>query len=1095
MKIRNLVILYVGCLSALMTVRAVWAASTFSHVLSEHDHYIVRDRDVDEHITRVEGLILNLETGVRGWQITGEIAFRGPYDRSAQDRDTETEALIEVTHDDPVEMRIAQHLRAQIVAWDRDVARPLLALPGRGTPGAEYLTLTLDGQRRLDEIRMSLVTLRAGMEKRRNLADRALDGYQREIWMQGGMFGGIGLLLVVVLWFSAAKGLERSLKQLIHLAHAMTAGELTTVQVRSVAEVEELAEALSRMATQLAAERERERRFTHLGATLARGGGLQSVAETALQALIEDSAAIGGVLWIARDGKAKALAAMAIEPAELSGEGARRAYEVARSGRVRRMVFEDAGARDTQSARSRIIVPIVAGISVIGVIELIGAPTGTAGLEESLLRASTRIGLALQSAIEAAKTDGLTVALAKQRRQLETIFEALGGPVMLLDAAGEVQVANPAARRFFGCVVTDRNIDELGELVHMQLADGSPIRPDQTIREACLVRGQPLQDVVRWMVSTDGQARIGTVNGVPILHGERSIGAVVAFHDITEEHSLREHLASANECLRTQNEELASQQEELQAQAQELVTGQAELALRNEQLARSSRLKSDFLASMSHELRTPLNAVIGFSELLLIGDYGPVAPNQQAVLRDVLSAGSQLLTLINAVLDLSKIEAGRIETRSVPLDIAEAMTQACQLLASTARAREVTLTSRAAPGTLFALADPDRLRQVLLNLASNAVKFTKEQGSITLDASIQGGKLRVSVSDTGIGISPADAEKLFVPFSQIDSGYTRRFQGTGLGLSISKQLVELMDGEIGFTSELGKGSVFFFTLPLAPERPFLHSSRPAMHTIAPASSSLPQRGRPMVLVVENEEPDGRFMEMVIERGGFDVTRAHDAEGALEMLDAVRPALMVVDLGLPGLSGEALIERVRARGGLTRIPIAVFSARDLSREEITRLTPLVETILQKGTLSRDDLFHKLAVLCSPPRPTGPLRVLVIDDTALNRKLLRAMLQGPACEVVEATNGASGIKMARDMAPAVILMDMQMPGMDGLTATTQLKADPRTSGIPIIAVTAHAMAGDAERMLAAGCAGYVSKPISRAKLDEAMSSALRGVVQGT
>jgi PAS domain S-box-containing protein len=1090
MKIRPIVNLYVGGLFVLMTGRAVWTASTFDRVLSEYDQHIARDKEIDDHIDRVEELVINLETGVRGWQITGSAVFREPYDQGEQARDADTEGLIAVSRADLVEMQIAEQVRDRLVAWDSDIAQPLLAQPGGGSTSPEHLALTLEGKRRIDAIRMNFVTLRAGTEKRREIAAATLGAYRRDIWTHALMAFGLALVLLVAVWLSAAAAIERALRQLVEHAHRMLRGELAPIQVRSVGEIEDLAGLLSRMATQLAAERERERRFAHLGEALAKGGDLRGIADTALQALIADNAATGGVLWIARDGEVEAVAATAVEPSELAGEGARRALDVARSGRIRRVVLDEERAQDSRPARSSLMIPIAAGTTVIGVIELLGAPTSAAGLEQSLLAVLTRIGLglALQRVLDAVKTDGLIVALAEQRQRLETIFEALGDAVLFLDAAGQIQVANPAARRFFGRLVTDQNISQLDELAQKQLVDGSTLRPEQTIRGVCLVRGQPLLDVVRRMVSADGTVRIVVVNGVPILHSERSIGAVVVFHDITEEHSLRDDLARVNERLRKQNQELASQQEELQAQAEKLVTGQAELAIRNELLARSSRLKSDFLASVSHELRTPLNAVIGFSELLLVGSYGPVVADQERVLRDVLSAASQLLTLINDVLDLSKIEAGRIETHSVRVDIGEAMTQACHLVAGAARARSVTLASSVQEGALFVIADPDRLRQVLLNLVANAVKFTPPQGSVTLDASIQGEKLRVGVSDTGIGIAPADAEKLFVPFSQIDSGYTRHFQGTGLGLSISKQLVELMGGEIGFTSELGKGSVFFFTLPLASDRPLLHSSRPAPRASDSAPVASPQGSRPMVLVVENKEPDGRFIEMVIERGGFNVTRAHDAKAALEMIDAARPALMVVDLGLPGLSGEELIEQVRARGELPRLPIAVFSGRDLSRDERARLSPLVETILQKGTLSHAELFQRFAALCSLPEPTSPVRVLVIDDTALNRKLLRAMLQGPECEVLEAENGPNGIEAARTLAPAVILMDMHMPGMDGLTATAALKADARTSGIPVIAVTAHAMTGDAERMLAAGCVGYVSKPVSRTKLDEALDLAL-------
>jgi two-component system, cell cycle response regulator DivK len=204
------------------------------------------------------------------------------------------------------------------------------------------------------------------------------------------------------------------------------------------------------------------------------------------------------------------------------------------------------------------------------------------------------------------------------------------------------------------------------------------------------------------------------------------------------------------------------------------------------------------------------------------------------------------------------------------------------------------------------------------------------------------------------------------------------------------------------------------------------------------------------------------------------------------VDEVRPALFVIDLGLPGLSGFELIERLRALPAYARAPMAVLSASDLSTEDRARLARLVQAIVQKGDSTRTGFFRKLATMSVQARP----RILVIDDSEMNRRVIRAILERAACEVIEVADAASGIRAAHEEAPTVILMDIQMPEMDGLTATRHLKADPRTSAIPVIAVTAHAMAGDAERALAAGCIAYVSKPISRARLNDAIDLAMGG-----
>jgi signal transduction histidine kinase/ActR/RegA family two-component response regulator len=433
----------------------------------------------------------------------------------------------------------------------------------------------------------------------------------------------------------------------------------------------------------------------------------------------------------------------------------------------------------------------------------------------------------------------------------------------------------------------------------------------------------------------------------------RTLGPVRALAAMTRE---RDALFAKS---RTAGTEYAT----LLARYEDLAAEHAEVAARNAELTRASRMKSSFLASMSHELRTPLNAILGFSDLLLSGDYGPLDSKQKPVVQEVRAAGHQLLTVINEVLDLSKIEAGRIEVRALRVDVAEPVEQACSLVASTASNRSIRIVNEVQEGETFATADPDRLRQVLINLTSNAVKFTPDGGMVTIEASAVSGRVRVAVTDTGIGIAKSDADNLFFPFSQLDSGHARRFQGTGLGLSICKSLVELMGGTIGFTSEPGQGSTFFFTLPAAEPR----------RVLTPL----------YVPAVRQSEPPVSF-----------------------------------------------------------------------------------------------------------RAGGPslLRVLLVDDSEVNRKVIRAMLQRTACEVIEAGDAATGLRVAREQAPAAILMDIEMPEMDGLTATARLKADEATSAIPVIAVTAHAMAGDADRALAAGCLAYVSKPISRARLYEALDLAL-------
>jgi len=299
---------------------------------------------------------------------------------------------------------------------------------------------------------------------------------------------------------------------------------------------------------------------------------------------------------------------------------------------------------------------------------------------------------------------------------------------------------------------------------------------------------------------------------------------------------LRDELSAVNERLKSQNEELRKREEELQTRSAELVSKQGELGQRNDELTRASQLKSDFLSNMSHELRTPLNAVIGFADVLLCGTFGPLRDEQRSSISDILSAGRQLLALVNDILDLSKIEAGHLDLTVDIVDLAAPLREAVNLLTPTAQKKNITLSFPVENGAFIVLADHPRLRQIVLNLLANAIKFTANGGSVILAAERTADTVRVTVTDTGVGISPSEVGLLFRPFTQLRNA--NHVGGTGLGLSISRRLVEMMGGTIGVESELGQGSVFFFTLHSAGRS----NIRTLRDSVAPGS--IPAPGSP-----------------------------------------------------------------------------------------------------------------------------------------------------------------------------------------------------------------------------------------------------------
>lgn len=626
----------------------------------------------------------------------------------------------------------------------------------------------------------------------------------------------------------------------------------------------------------------------------------------------------------------------------------------------------------------------------------------------------------------------MTSAIQNEKDFLNAVLNNLSDGVLACDAKGKITVFNPALQKLI-------ELDPLNNAKEQWTDYFSFSQLDKKAGSKRLIfnafSGKKIKDMELDLILKNSSVKHKVIiNGQPIFNQyQEKLGEVITVHDITKQKRLEEQLRAKNEELEAQN-----------CRVQE-----------------ANRLKSEFLANMSHELRTPLNGIIGFAELMHSGKVGPISAEHEEYLGDILSSSKHLLQLINDVLDLAKVESGKMEFYPEKIDTQHLLNEVRDILRTLIAKKQIKLDIVVEPNLCELFIDPAKLKQIVYNYISNAIKFTDVGGQISIRVTPEGEKnFRLEVEDNGIGIREEDLDRLFAEFEQLDTSMSKQFQGTGLGLALTKRIVEAQNGTVGVKSTFGEGSQFYAILPCVSI--VNENSLDTTITKSPHSEH-----RPTILVIEDDANDRQFIVDVLVSSGYNVETAVNGSEALRHCLARTYDAISLDLILPDTNGWELLSMLRREGPNKETPIIILT---VVAEKAVGVAFHIHDFLTKPIESKM-LLESLDALQIPPHTTKP--VIVIDDNIKDLKLAKILLTELGYQVLCVSTAQEGLLAAKQGNPLAIILDLLMPGMNGFEFLHQYRKTKKGRQTPVLVWTAKDVSSDERAQLRALSLGVVLK----------------------